>query len=271
MSVVERLGAIALLALTFVGCGGSPYGGPEPLSEFPNKSLDLKYDDSDGLVATLNYSFEPAGHCALLDDDAGALLNGRPVPLFRGDIQVTPPMGDDGSFNCVPPSVSVNPLPADLSPPWTIEIGDSSGVVSAKFDFQPVTPAAIGPVANPVLASWTDTLTIQMQNGPGITPPYVVQATLTSSNGFGSVETAYPAGTGSAAQITPSSLVFPEAINPESAPGPITVQVIADYFSAAELLDCQAPKCSLAQGSGTTPTWTTTNFTIQYAPAGATN
>lgn len=270
MSFVERLAAIALVALGLVGCGGLPYGGPEPLSEFPNKSLDLKYDDSDGLVVTLNYDFEPAGHCALLEDDAGALLNGRPVPLFKGDIQVTPPMGDDGSFNCVPPSVSLNPIPADLSPPWTIEIGDSSEVVSATFDFKPVTPAAIGPVENPVITSWTDTLTILMQSGPGITSPYVAQATLESSNGFGSVETAYP-GLGSAAQITASSLVFPEAVNPQSAPGTITVQVIADYFSAAELLDCQAPKCSLAQGSGTTPIWTTTDFTIEYAPAGATN
>jgi hypothetical protein len=270
MSFVERLGAIALVALGLVGCGGSPYGGPEPLSEFPGQSLDLKYDDSDGLVVTLNYSFVLSGHCALLEDDAVAGLNGRPVPLFRGDIQVTPPMGDDGSFNCVPPSVSLKPIPADLSPPWTIEIGDPSEVVSATFDFQPVTPAAIGPVVNPVVTSWTDTLTILMQNGPGITPPYVAQATLEATNGFGSVETAYP-GIGSAAQITSSSLVFPEAVNPQSAPGPITVQVIADYFSAAELLDCQAPKCSLAEGSGTTPTWTTTNFTIEYAPAGATN
>jgi hypothetical protein len=267
MSFVERLGAMALLALAFVGCG-SPYGGPEPLSEFPSQSLDLSYHEGDGLVATLNYSFE--GNCALLDDDASASLNGRPVPLFRGDIQVIPPMGDDGGFNCVPPSVSVNPLPADLSPPWTIEISDPSGAVSATFDFQPVTPAAIGPVATPVLTSWTDTLTIQVQSGPGITPPGVVQATLRSINGFSSVESASSRSL-YGAQITPSSLVFPEALNPQSAPGPITVQVIAEYPSPAELLDCQAPKCSLAQGSGNAPTSTTTNFTIQYAPAGATN
>ena len=269
MSFLEKVGAIAVVAVALVGCG-SPYGGPEPLSEFPSKSLDLKYDDADGLLVTLNYAFEPAGHCALLEDDAGAFLNGRPVTLFRGEIQVTPPMGDDGSFNCVPPSVTLKPLPADLSPPWTIEISDPSGAVSATFDFQPITPAAIGPVANPVLTSWTDTLTIEMQDDPGVTPPYVVQATLSSTNGFGSIETAY-ANTLSGDQITPSSLLFPEALNPQSAPGPITVQVIADYFSNAELLDCQAPKCSLAQGSGTTPTWTTTNLTIEYAPAGATN
>ena len=214
MSFLEKVGAIAVTAVALVGCG-SPYGGPEPLSEFPSMSLDLKYDDADGLLVTLNYAFEPAGHCALLEDDASALLNGRPVPLFLGDIQVTPPMGDDGSFNCVPPSVSLKPIPADLSPPWTIQIGDPSEVVSATFAFQPITPAAIGPVTTPVLTSWTDTLTIQMQDDPGVTAPYVVQATLTSSNGFGSVETAY-ADTLSGDQITPTSLVFPEALNPQS-------------------------------------------------------
>ena len=67
------------------------------------------------------------------------------------------------------------------------------------------------------------------------------------------------------AQIGQSSLVFPQALDPESAPGPISVQVIADYFSAAELLACQAPKCSMAFGSGIISVWTTTNFTIQLA------
>ena len=255
MNFIERAGAITLAAVAFVGCGGSPYGGPRTISDFQSKSLDLKYDTS-GLVATLDYAFVPTYECQLLDDDAFARLNGRSLPLFRGAIQVTPPMGDDGSFNCVPPSVTVNPIPADLSPPWTIEIEDPSGVVSATFDLKPVTPAAIGPVANPVLNSWTDNLTILLQNDPGDTVPISAVATTTASNGRGSIVTA---------QIGESSLVFPEALDPESAPGPITVQVVADYFSAAELLDCQAPQCTLAPGSGIISPSTTTTFTIQLA------
>jgi len=255
MSFVEKAGAIALAAVAFGGCGGSSYGGPRPISDFQSKSLDLKYDDS-GLVATLNYAFVSTYGCELLGDDAFARLNGRSVPLFRGAIQVTPPQGDDGSFDCVSPSVTVNPIPADLSPPWTIEIGDSSEVVAATFDLKPVTPAAIGPVANPVLNSWTDTLTVLMQRNPGDTAPISAVATLTASNGRGAIVTA---------RIGQSSLVFPEALDPESSPGPVTVQVVADYFSAAELLGCQAPHCSLAPGAGVIPLWTSTTFTIQLA------
>lgn len=257
MSFVERAGAIALAAVALVGCGvgGSPYGGPRSLSDFQTASLDLTYDSS-GLVATLNYASIPDPDCELLDDDAFARLNGRSVPLFRGAIKVNPPMGDDGTFDCLPPSVTLGPIPDDLSPPWTLELGDSSAVVSATFDLKPVTPAAIGPVANPVLNSWTDTLTILVQDDPGDTMPISAVATMTASNGYGSIANA---------QIGQSSLVFPQAINPESAPGPITVQVIADYFSAAELLACQAPKCSMTYGSGIIPVWTTTNFTIQLA------
>lgn len=254
MRFVGRAGAIALGAVAVAGCG-SAYGGPRPLGEFQSASLDLQYDSS-GLVATLNYASIPNPECELLDDDAFARLNGRSVPLFRGAIEVTPPKGDDGTFDCVPPSVTVGPIPDDLLPPWTLEIGDSSAVVAATFDLKPVTPAAIGPVANPVLNSWTDSLTIVVQDDPGDTMPISAVATLTASNGYGSVVKA---------QIGQSSLVFPEPINPQSAPGPITVQVIADYFSAAELLACQAPKCALALGAGIIPVWTTTNFTIQFA------
>lgn len=254
MSFVERAGVMALAAVASVGCG-SPYGGPRPLSDFQRASLDLQYN-STGLFATLNYASIPDPDCELLDDDAFARLNGRSVALFRGAIEVTPPMGDDGAVNCVPPSVTLGAIPADLSPPWTLEIGDSSAVVSATFDLKPVTPAAIGPVANPVLNSWTDSLTIAVQDDPGDTLPISAVATITASNGYGSIATA---------QIGQSSLVFPEAINPQSAPGPLSVQVVADYFSAAELLACQGPKCSLAVGSGVIPVWTTTNFTIQLA------
>jgi hypothetical protein len=260
MRFIQTTSAIALAAVALAGCG-SPYGGPAPISTFSKKSLDLKYDTS-GLVATLNYSFNPADRCDLLGDDAYARLNGRSVPLFPGAIQTIPPMGDDGGFNCIPPSVTLDAIPADLSPPWTIEIGDPSEVVAATFDLKAVAPAAIGPVANPVLTSWTDTLTIQLQVDPGDTAPISAVATLTDSSGHGARDTA---------QIGTSSLVFPQALNPESRPGPITVQVIADYFSTAELLDCQAPQCSLAPGSGLYAPWTTTNFTIQLAcPASAT-
>src|SRR6185369_1380505 len=111
-------------------------------------------------------------------------------PLFRGAIQVIPPQGDDGSVNCVRPSVTVKPLPVDLSPPWTLEIGDSSEAVAATFDLKAITPAAVGPVANPVLSSWTDTLTILLQDDPGVTLPISAQVTTTASNGRGSVEPA---------------------------------------------------------------------------------
>jgi hypothetical protein len=137
--------------------------------------------------------------------------------------------------------VTLDQIPADLTSPWTIEIGDSSETVSATFGPAPVVPVEVGPVVTPVLTSSTDSLIVQMQRQPGDTTPTSARATLTNSAGQSD---------GQFAQISESSLAFPYAVSSGWPPGPISVEIALDYFSADQLLDCQAPQCTLTPGSG---------------------
>jgi hypothetical protein len=237
----KGLDAVALLAASLVGAGcSSPYGGPAAISAFPNRSLTVKYDDRNGLVATLDYS--DTARCDLLKHDAFASLNGQSVPLFRGSIHVIPAQSDDGGVICNHPSVTLAQISSDLSPPWTIEIGDPTAVLAATFGPGPITPFTVGPVTTSVLTSSLDSLTVQIQRSAGIATPAFTQATLTASDGqswtlVGAVED--------------SSLVFDNAISPGWPPGPVTIQIEVDFYAVDNLLSCQAPKCSLVGEPGT--------------------
>ena len=252
MSCLDRIPATAAVALAFLaaGCGGSPYGGPVPISDFPRRSLTVKHDSSE-LITTLGY--DDSSRCDLLGGDAFARLNGRSVPLDPGQIMIIPPMGDDGGVVCVPPSVTLDPLPPDISPPWTLEIGDSSETVSATFGPAPIIPVVVGPVSTPVLTGSQDTLTVLLQRVPGDTMPSGALATLTTPD---------KRLTRRNAQIDASSLVFATAVNPGWPPGPITVAVGVQYFDADVLLGCQAAQCSIAPLSGITTPLTFTTFTV---------
>lgn len=82
--------------------------------------------------ATAEGGFEAlleSSNCGLLHDDAFARLNGAPIQLFRGSKML---LDQDGGFQCKPPSVSVGAI--DAPPPWTIEIGDASLIVSVTLE-----------------------------------------------------------------------------------------------------------------------------------------
>lgn len=225
------------------GCGsGSSFGGPVAISAFPNPTLTVKYD-SGGLVATLDYP--DIARCDVLNGDAFARLNGQSVPLFPGSVKVIPPNSDDGSVICTHPSVTLPPFPSDLTPPWTIEIGDATEVLGATFGPGPINPFSVGPGITPVLTSTADNLTVQIQPPPGGATPASARATLTSSDGqsFASV-----------GAVGASSIVFGNAVPLGTHNGPIAVQIDVDFYATVGLINCQAPNCSLVQ-QGTCGPW----------------
>jgi len=238
MSTIGRISAVAVIAATVVGggCGDGTFGGPASITDFPKKSLTVRHDDSADFIATLDFDDVP--WCDLLEADAFARLNGRSVPLFRGQVNIIPPHGDDGQ------------IPSDLSPPWTIEIGDSSQTVSATFAPKPFTPVTL---VDPVLNPSSDTLTVTLQRQPGDPTSISATATLTASNGQSTV---------SSSRAGESEIVF-STFTKGWPPGPVTVAIVLDYFSPDELLDCQAPQCTLTPGSGVFDPPTTSMFTVE--------
>jgi hypothetical protein len=241
MRFINSVAVAALVALALGGAGCKPsYGGPAAISAFPDRSLTVKYDDRTGLVATLDYS--DTARCDLLNDDAFATLNDRSVPVSRGSIQVLSAQSDDGGVICTHPSVTLDPIPADLSPPWTIVIGDPTAMLGATFGPGPINPFTVGPVTTSALTSSLDSLTVQIQRPPGAATPALAQATLTSADGKSAT---------SVGAVGQSSIVFANAIPPGWPPGPITVQVEVDFYAPDELVSCQAPKCTLVQEAGT--------------------
>ena len=248
MRLINRgaAGVVVVVSLGGAGCGSSvggpapvggtaSFGGPAAITAFPNPTLTVKYD-AGGLVATLDYP--DIARCDLLNADAFARLNGQSVPLFPGSLQIIPPNGDDGSVICTHPSVTLPPFPSDLAPPWTLEIGDPTGVFAATFGPGPINPFTVGPGITPVLTSSVDSLTVQIQPPDGGATPASARATLTDADGqsFTSV-----------GAVGASSIVFGDAVAPGSRNGPITAEIDVDFVATVGLINCQAPKCSLVQ------------------------
>lgn len=231
MRLINLVAGSALVSLVGAGCG-SPHGGSVALSEFPSPTLTVKYD-AGGLLATLVYP--DIARCDLLNDDAFATLNGQSVPLFRGSVVVMSD-GGDGEVICTQPYVLLDPFPSDVPPPWSLEIGDPSEVLSVTFAPAPISPFTVGPGITPVLTSSNDTLTVQIQRPTGGTTPVLAEATLTSSDGQ-----SWP----SVGSVGESSIVFGEPIPPGWNNGPITAQIEIEFLATAEIIDCQAPKCSM--------------------------
>jgi len=239
-------GVLVAVSLVAVGCGSSfggpaSFGGPVAISAFPTPTLTIKYDGG-GLVATLDYP--DIARCDLLNSGSFALLNGQSVALFPGSVKVVS-YGDDGQVICAHPSVTLPPFPADLAPPWTIEIGDPTEVLSATFAPGPINPFTVGPGITPVLTSSADSLTVQIQPPAGGATPASARATLTDSDGqsFTSV-----------GAVGASSIEFGNAVAPGSHNGPITAEIDVDFVATVGLVNCQAPKCSLVQ-EGTCGPW----------------
>jgi hypothetical protein len=232
MRLINRVAAALLAAVSLVGLGCGPsQGGPVALSDFPAPALTIRYD-AGGLVATLDYPDIP--RCDLLNDDAFATLNGQSVPLFPGSVKIV--QEGDGEVICAHPSVILEPFPSDLAPPWTLEIGDPTAVLSATFAPAPIDPFTVGADITPVLTSSLDNLTVQIQRPTGGTTPALARSTLTASDGQSCT---------SVGAVGESSIVFGNPIFPGWPAGPITVQIEVEFEAVANLLSCQAPKCSV--------------------------
>jgi hypothetical protein len=219
--------APALAALAFVG---SACQSGTPLSDIQSKQLSVSILGTSPaeLTATLTTDSSPPYPCSL-EDDAFARLNGQSLPLFRGQ-EYTVSTVDDGQVGCHEPSVTSNPIPSGLSPPWTLEIGDASEIVS-----ETIGPTAgtyqVGPLLTSSLTSseyTLSTLIVQISGGDLSKVEYVT-ATLTASDGqFTSV-----AGT-----IVGSTIEFANAAAASWPPGQIGVAVDLSYYPD-QLLDCQ--------------------------------
>jgi hypothetical protein len=225
------------------------------LSDIQNKQLSVSVlgISPAALTATLNTSNSPPYPCSLVDD-AFARVNGQPVPLFLGEAYTIPPMGDDGGQGCHPPSVTLNPIPS--GPPWTLEIGDASEVVSATFG--PATETyQVGPPLTSSLTSSQDTLIVQLSGGD-LTQVSSIRATMTASDGQFTERTGALVG---------STVEFTYAVATRWPPGPIAVKIdMSYYYSGEQLLGCQNATCSLWPNSGTPgpgpSIWMTTSFTV---------
>ena len=241
MRFIYRLAAVAVVAAALVASGCAKNGDQEDIGDLPAKKLTVQHDSvaSSGLVVTLDYDDT---RCAVLDSDAFARLNGQPVSLFRGEYQYFPPMGDDGGFTCTHPSVTLDQIPADLSPPWTIEIGDSSQIVSATFG--PGTPNtfAVGPLGNVILTSSQDMLDVPIVRQPGATTPAYAAITSTASDGQSSVR---------AGDVSLPFIQVPNPINPGWPAGPVTLQIDVYYYPPDALLGCQDASCAVVSMPGT--------------------
>lgn len=190
---------------------------------------------------TLDYDSDNT-RCAVLASDAFARLNGQPVSLFGGEYQYFPPMGDDGGFTCTHPSVTLDQIPAGLPPPWTIEIGDSSQIVSATFG--PGTPNtfAVGPLGNVILTSSQDMLDVPIVRQPGATTPAYAAITSTASDGQSSVR---------AGDVNLPFIQVPNPINPGWPAGPVTLQIDVYCYPPDALLGCEDASCAVVSMPGT--------------------
>jgi hypothetical protein len=245
MTRIDRIAAGVGLAVVLVASGCAQDGAPEALGDLPGKTLRVQHDSvvSSGLVVKLDYG--DLSRCSILDTDAVARLNGRPVPLVRGEYDVIPPMGGEGGWNCTHPSVTLDQIPSDLPPPWTIEIGDASETVSATFGPGTANPFQVGPLTNASLTSSQDNLNVPIAPATGEAMPTFAAVTSTASDGQSSVRAGW---------VYQSDIEIMKPVNPGWPPGPVTLQIVVYYYPLDVFLDCQNATCLVSPLlSGCTP------------------
>jgi len=240
MSFIGRIEGLAMMGVAVVvivvaGCG--PMGGEsEDIDDLSNKSLKIAHDSVASSGLTVAFDYDDQSQCSVLNSDAFARLNGRSVALFLGHYEYIPPMGDDGGFNCTHPSVTLDEIPADLLPPWKIEIGDSTQVVSATFG--PGTPNTfdVGPLENVTLSSSQDKLDVPITRHPGDTTPAYAAVTSTASDGQSSIRRG---------DVYQPYIRVLNPINPGWPAGPVSIQVVVYYYPPDALLGCQNAACTV--------------------------
>ena len=236
MSLIGRVAGL-VMGVAFVASGCAKDGDPEDIGDLSGKSLTVTHDSVASSDLKVAFDYEDVSRCSVLHGDAFARLNGQSVPLFRGEYQYFPPMGDDGGFNCTHPSVTLDQIPSDLPPPWTIEIGDSSQIVSVTFG--PGTPNTfdVGPLADTTLASSSDKLDVPIHRGPGDSTPARAAATFTASDGQSSVRQG---------DVYQSYIRILNPVEPGWPSRPVTARIDVYYYPVDALLDCQNAHCAIA-------------------------
>lgn len=233
-----RTAGLAMMGVAVVVAGCGPLGGePEDIDDLSNKSLKIAHDSVAWSGLTVAFDYDDQSQCSVLNSDAFARLNGQSVPLFLGHYEYIPPMGDDGGFNCTHPSVTLDEIPADLSPPWKIEIGDSTQVVSATFG--PGTPNSfdVGPLENVTLSSSRDKLDVPITRHSGDTTPAYAAVTSTASDGQSSIRRG---------DVYQPYIQVLNPINPGWPAGPVSIQVVVYYYPPDAVLGCQNAACTVS-------------------------
>ena len=236
MSFFGRAVGFAAMGVAFVASGCAQDGDPVAIGDLSGKTLTVKHDSVAGSGVAVTFDYEDASRCSVLESHAFARLNGRSVPLFRGEYEYFPPMGDDGGWNCTHPSVTLAEIPADLPPPWTIEIGDFSQIVSVTFG--PGTPNAfdVGPVVNTTLTSSSDILNVPIHRHAGDASPARAAATFTTSDGQSSVRLG---------DVYSSYIRLDNPVDPGWPSGTVTARIDVFYYPADAVVDCQNARCAV--------------------------
>jgi len=237
MSFIGRVAGLVVMGVAFVAAGCAKDGDPEAIGDLSGKSLTVTHDSVASSGVKVVFEYADVSRCSVLGADAFARLNGRPIPLFRGEYEYYPPMGDDGGFNCTHPSLTVDQIPADLLPPWTVEIGDSSQIVSVTFG--PGTPNTfeVGPMVDTTLTSSYDRLDVPIQRHGGDATPAYAAATFTTSDGQSSVRRGDP---------YQAYIRILDPVEPGWPSGPVTARIDVYYYPVDAVLDCQNAHCAIA-------------------------
>ena len=231
--IVTALAATGVMLGSLAGCADERVQHVR-LAEQPGKTLSIGHPTSNSLSVELGLKTDIA-HCPVLEDDAFARFDGRPVTLLPGDVHVIPPHGDDGGWDCTPPSVSAD-IPDDLPPPWTIEIGDGSQIVQATFGPGAVSPFELEPPVSPTLASAHAPLVVPIDRRPGDPTNASAMGRFTASDGSAVVE---------GGDITSDSIRFSRVVNEGTREGPVSAQIDVWFAPTEILFDCQNAVCNL--------------------------
>jgi hypothetical protein len=237
MSVIGRIAGLVMIGAAFVVSGCAQDGEPVGIGDLSGKWLAVTHDSVTSSGLKVAFDYEDVSRCSVLGSDAFARLNGRSVPLFRGEYQYFPPMGDDGGFDCTHPSVTLDEIPSDLPPPWTMEIGDASQIVSVTFG--PGTPNSfdVGPLGSTTLTSSSDNLDVPIRRHPGDSTPAHAAATFTASDGQSSVRQG---------NVYQSYIRILNPVDRGWPSGPVTARIDVYYYPVDALLDCQNAHCAIA-------------------------
>jgi len=240
MSFIGRVAGLVAMGVAFVASGCAKDGDPGGIGDLSGKSLTVIHDILNASGLEVAFDYDDVSRCTVLESDAFARLNGQSVPLFHGEYQYIPPMGDDGGFICTHPSVTLDQIPSDVPPPWTIEIGDSSQIVSVTFG--PATPNTfdVGPLANTTLTSSSDTLDVPIHRHPGDSTPARALATFTASDGQSSVRLG---------DVHQTNIQILNPVDPGWPSGPVTARIDVYYYPVDALLGCQNAHCAIAADS----------------------